>query len=249
MLVGLFAVNEACYRVAARRSVRSPDTRASQVDFIVASVLGLLALMLAFSFDMGEERFVKRRDLVLDEANAIATTYLRADMLPAPQGDRIHGLLRQYVDERADIKSPDDLGRALEASAQLHTQLWREATEVARANMGSPVVSLFVASLNQVIDLHESRVTVGLFQRIPTVILGVLYFVSLLSVAMVGFRSGMERTRSVATIGLILVIITVLGLIDSLDAPASRLFDISKHALGDTRALIDKDRAPASAMQ
>src|SRR5689334_13317280 len=91
MLVGLFAINEACHRVAARRRVQGPENRASEVDFVVAAVLGLLALLLAFSFDMGEERFVKHRDLVLDEANAIATTYLRADMLPAPQGERIRG--------------------------------------------------------------------------------------------------------------------------------------------------------------
>jgi hypothetical protein len=249
MLVGLFAVNEVCYRLAARRSVPSVEARRSQLDLVVASLLALLALLLAFSFDIAQDRFGKRKELLLDEANAISTTYLRADMLPAPQGERIQGLLRQYIDERANISTPDDLERALTQSTDLHIKLWREATEVARANLGSPIVALFVKSLNEVIDLHESRVTVGLFQRLPSVILGVLYFVALLSVAMVGLRSGLDRTRSLApTVALIVVIVAVLALIDALDSPMSKVFSISKHALGDTRELIDKDH-PASAMQ
>lgn len=251
MLVGLLAINEVCYRVATRLRVGEREARTSQLDVVVASMLGLLALLLAFSFDIGEDRFGKRKDLLLEEANAIATTYLRADMLPAPHDKNVQELLRRYIDERSDVRSSDELDRALQRSAELHAQLWHEATAVARENMGSPVVALFVASLNQVIDLHESRITVGLFQRMPTVILGVLYFVSLLSVGLVGVRAGMARTRNATpTVALIVVIVAVLALIDSLDAPASKLFKVSNHALGDTRALIDKNRAvPASAMQ
>lgn len=250
-LAGLFAINEACFRFAARRHVPARDVHKSQLDLVVAALLGLLGLLLAFSFEIGEARFEKRKELVLEEANAIATTYLRADMLPAPHGERIQGLLREYIDERANLRSVADLDRALRHSAELHGQLWHEATDVARANMGSPVVALFVASLNQVIDLHEARVTVSLFQRLPPVIFGVLYFVALLSVAMVGLRAGIDRTRgAAATIALVVVVMGVLTLIRSLDEPASRLFTISKQALQDTRALIDKDRSvSASAMQ
>ncbi len=250
-LAGLFVVNEVCFRIAAHRQLPARDARKSQIDLVVAALLGLLGLLLAFSFEIGEARFEKRKELVLEEANAIATTYLRADMLPAPQGERIQVLLRQYIDERASLRSVADLDRALRHSAELHGQMWHEATDVARANMGSPVIALFVASLNQVIDLHESRVTVSLFQRLPPVIFGVLYFVALLSVAMVGLRTGMDRTRgAAATVALVVVVMAVLTLIRSLDEPASRLCTISKQALQATRALIDKDRAAsASVMQ
>jgi len=248
LLLGLFAVNEACYRVAAHRRVPAREARKAQIDLVVAALLGLLGLLLAFSFEIGDSRFDKRKQLVLDEANAIATTYLRADMLPAPNGPRIQELLRQYIDERSNVRSMAELDRMLARSAALHAQLWHEATEVARANMGSPVVALFVASLNEVIDLHESRLTVALFQRLPPAIFGVLYFVSLLSVAMIGLRAGMDRTRSAAaTVALVVVIMSVLLLIGSLDRPTSRLFDVSKHALDDTRALIDKDRSTVEA--
>ena len=248
LLLGLFAVNEIAYRIAARFRHDAPDARKSQADLVVAALLGLLGLLLAFSFGIGDERFAKRKELVLDEANAIATTYLRADMLPAPHGARIQALLRQYIDERTNLKSAADLDRALQHSAELHGQLWHEATAVARENLGSPVVALFVASLNQVIDLHESRVTVALFQRLPPVIFGVLYFVSLLSVAMVGLRAGLDRTHNRVPAGaLVVVIMAVLALITSLDQPASRLFAISKHALHDTQQLIEKDRSAVEA--
>jgi hypothetical protein len=248
MLLGLFAINEACYRVAAHRRVPAREARKSQVDLVVAALLGLLGLLLAFSFDIGESRFGKRKELVLAEANAVATTYLRADMLPAPHGDRVHDLLRRYIDERTSVRSAADLDRALADSSRLHAELWREATAVARENMGSPVVALFVASLNVVIDLHESRVTVALFQRLPPAIIGILYFVALLSVAMVGVRAGMDRTRAAApTVALVVVVVSVIALIVSLDRPASRLFDINKRALDDTRALIDRDRSAVEA--
>ena len=244
MLLGLIVTGEIGYRIAARRQTPQSDARKSQIDIVVAAVLGLLGLLLAFSFEIGESRFDRRKQLVLDEANAISTTYLRADMLPAPHGARIQALLRDYIDERANLKSAADLDRALQHSAELHGQLWHEATAVARENLGSPVVALFVASLNQVIDLHESRVTVAMFQRLPPVIFGVLYFVSLLSVAMVGLRAGLDRTHNRVPAGaLVVVIMAVLALITSLDQPASRLFAISKHALRDTQQLIEKDRS------
>lgn len=251
MLLGLFAINEIAYRVALRRPEHQRDARKSQIDVVIAALLALLGLLLAFSFDIGQERFTRRRDLILDEANAIATTYLRAEMLPAPHGERIEALLREYVDERTNIKSPADLERALRQSSHIHAQLWREASEVGRANLGSPVVALFIQSLNEVIDLHQSRVTVGLFQRLPPVIIETLYLVALLSVALVGMRSGMDRMRGHApTVVLIIVIMVVLALIDSLDAPDSRLFGIDKGALEDTKALLhQKPASAASAMQ
>jgi len=67
---------------------------------MVAAELGLLAFLLAFTFGIGASRFEMRRQILIDEANAIGTTYLRAAMLPTPQREDARRLLKEYVDVR-----------------------------------------------------------------------------------------------------------------------------------------------------
>src|SRR5690606_20086363 len=114
-------------------------------------------------------RFVERRQLVLEEANAIGTTYLRASFLPPPHRDEVQTLLRQYVELRR-AATPEELPMALERSQTLHRALWAEAI-ASSEQKPDPITALFVQSLNQMLDLHESRVTVALHQRMPKAIL------------------------------------------------------------------------------
>ena len=71
---------------------------------MVAATLGLLAFILAFTFGLAASRFDSRMQVLLDEANAIGTTYLRAGMLPE-QGKQIRALLREYADARLGRRS------------------------------------------------------------------------------------------------------------------------------------------------
>jgi hypothetical protein len=238
MAVGLLMVYEVAFRVGRHRREEVRDAKKSQADVAVAALLALLGLMLAFSFDIGADRFDKRKALVLDEANAIATTYLRAEMVPAPYDQRIQALLQQYVRVRQGLRSQEDLDHAMQESAALHRELWANAIAVARATP-SPITALLIDSLNRVIDLHEARVTVGLFQRIPPAIFASLYLVALLAMGMVGVRAGLDRYRGLAPAFLLVAsIICVLALIASLDDPVSRLFDISNHAMTDTQHMM-----------
>src|SRR5262249_41619486 len=108
----------------------------------------------------------------------------------------------------------------------------------------SPVVSLFLASLNQMIDLLQARITVSFYQRIPPAIFTMLYVVSLLAIGMVGLRAGIDRSRGwMAAAGLVAPIMSVVALIASLDAPLSRLFEINQHAITHARQLM----SPAAA--
>src|SRR5262245_50288384 len=93
---------EAGFRVAGYRQKHSRDEPPASVGPIVAPILGLLAFMLAFTFGMAGSRFEARRQVVLTEANAIGTTYLRAGLLPEPMRTEVQGLLRQYVDTRLE---------------------------------------------------------------------------------------------------------------------------------------------------
>jgi hypothetical protein len=239
MTVGLFVAYEVCFRIGRRRRDDVREARRSQAEVAVAALLALLGLLLAFSFGIGAARFDKRRDLVLEEANAIGTTYLRAGMLPAPHGEHVEALLREYVGMRMGVKNAVDLERAVVKSGDLHAAMWAEATAVARAEP-TPITALFVASLNNLIDLHQARITVALYQRIPPAVFASLYVVALLAIGMVGLRAGLDRSRglSTATI-LIAAIMSVMALIASLDDPQSHLFDINKHALQATKRTME----------
>lgn len=246
MIAGLLVTYEVCFRAARRRGDVGREARRSQADVAVAGLLALLGLLLAFSFEMGADRFDRRRMLVLDEANAITTTYLRASMVPAPYDARLQELLRRYVHARSSVSSPEELERALRESGRLHTEMWADATAVSRAMPDSPIAALFVASLNKMIDLHEARVTVALYQRLPPSIFSSLYLVALLAMALVGIRAGLDRVRGIVTAGILISsIMSVMALIGSLDSPTSRLFEISKHAMDDTERLLMEPTASA----
>jgi len=225
-----------------RRHNGAREARKAQADLLVPSLLGLLSLLLAFSLNIVQNRFDRRKALLLDDANAIGTTYLRAKTLPPPYDREIEALLHEYISFRVEARDPEALQVALVRSGKIHTQLWTQATAVARANPDSVVVGRFLESLNYMIDLHTARVTVGLYQRMPRAILWMLFFVSALAVGMAGFRAGLDRSRAVIPIALLVLAITaVLAMIVDLDRPGSRMFPISQGAMEDVRQSMMQD--------
>src|SRR6185369_12534948 len=75
-------------------------SRKAPIGVIQGAVLGLLGLLLAFTFSMAAERYNARRALVLNEANSVGTTYLRASLLPDAHQAPVRDLLQRYVDVR-----------------------------------------------------------------------------------------------------------------------------------------------------
>jgi hypothetical protein len=170
-VVLIFLAVEAGYRVGKWRQRRPEHERETPVGTIVAAILGLLAFLLAFTFGMAASRFELRRELVLDEANAIGTTYLRAALVPEPQRTEIRNLLRDYVDLRQGSVEPGRAVPALARSEELQGRLWAQAVIVAEKHP-NPITGLFVQSLNDVINMHAKRVTMGMRNRIPFPIWG-----------------------------------------------------------------------------
>lgn len=244
-VVVFLAINEVGYRLGGRHHQRAPEGipgRKEQAGTMVAALLALLGLLLAFSFSIVENRFARRRALVLDEANAIGTAYLRARALPAPHDDRLGELLRDYVEVRVVRRDPDSLARALARAEELHAAMWTEAVAVAGRYPESEVVGVFLIALNEVIDLHQSRVTVGLHQSLPRPILTTITLVALLAMGVLGYSSGLSRARSfVPTTAVIVAIAFVVVLIIELDRPGGRLFEISQAAMDDTRETVERD--------
>ena len=178
---------------------------------MVGSILGLLAFLLAFTFSLAAARFDTRRQTVLEEANAIGTTFLPARLLPEPQKTEAARLLREYVDVRLRATRDDSLQEAITSSEQLHELLWAQAAAAAEKSP-TPITGLFIQSLNEMIDLHAKRLMVGLRSRIPfSIWIGLFAVLALLGMAAVGYQSGLSATRrSPAMLGLVLAFAGVL---------------------------------------
>ncbi len=207
----------------------------------VGALLGLLAFILAFTFGITANRFDSRKQLVLEEANAIGTTFLRAGLLPPTEGLEVRRLLREYADLRLNgtIESVD---KTLKKSEAIHAQLWSQAKSLVQEDMDSEIRSLFIATLNELIDLHQSRVTVGLQYRIPGTVWLAVYLLSLLSMLAVGYQVGMSGSRrTYGTPVLAAAFSLVILMIADIDRPRAGLIRVSQQPIADVQQMMLRD--------
>ena len=225
---------EGGFWVGRRRSLRSEQEQEIVVRGLVGGMLGLEAFMLAFTFGAAAAHFDARRQAVIDEANTIRTAYLRADFLPEPHRAEIRNLLREYVDIRLEGVRSGKIEQAIARSEELHNQLWSQAS-ASREKTPSPAFAVqFIQALNEIIALHSRRVITGLEFRIPNIIWIVLYAITALAAASIGYHSGLTgRSRPLVALAIILAFSAVILLIEDLDRPLYGFLEVSQRALVD----------------
>ena len=234
LLIVLLSV-ECGYRLGKYRRSRREEEKEAPLGTMVGATLGLFAFILAFTFGLAAARFDTRRQVLLDEANAIGTTYLRAGVLPE-RGERIRGLLRDYVGVRLEAVKSGNVAEGIRRSEQIQQQVWTEAENVGEKNPNSIVVGLFVQSLNEMIDLHAKRLQAGLRSRIPAAIWLGLFAVAALSLATMGYHAGLSGTRrSLAILAVAVTFSVVIELIADLDRPQEGVLRVSQQALLDVQ--------------
>ncbi len=234
---------EGGYRLGQWRHTRVAEEKETPVGAMIASILGLLAFLLAFTFGLAANRFDARRQAVLDEANAIGTTYLRARLLPEPHGTESARLLREYVDVRVRAVQQQEVAEGIAQSEELQELLWREAVQASRNKDGNPIMtSLFIQSLNEVIDSHARRMQVGLRSRVPLTIWAGLFALAVLGMVGMGYHAGLSATRrSPAMLGLAVAFTGVLYLIADLDRSIEGTITVSQQAMIDLQKSMHKN--------
>jgi len=227
---------EGGFRAGRWRSRRPKREQEVVVRSIVGTMLGLLTFILAFTFWLAATHFDAARQALLNEANAIRTAYLRADLLPEPQRTEIRNLLRKYVDVRLEGAQSGNVEQAIAQSEELHAQLWSKAI-AAREKTTSPILmGYFIQSLNDVIALHARRLMVGREFRIPRTIWIVLFVVMPLASASIGCHGGLtEESRPLVAVAFVLTVSVVMTLIADLDTPRRGSLRVSQQALADLR--------------
>lgn len=226
------------------RARRDGQSGTSEAMTIQASVLGLLALLLGFSFSMAMNRYDVRKKLVVEEANDIGTTYLRAGMLKSPYGTTIRRLLRRYVDARLELADPDvdnDLiPKVLKQTDDLQEQLWLQATAYVNYDSRPVPTGLFVTSLNQVIDDHARRMA-AYENQVPEPIFTALYIVAVLAMGLTGRVCGLADNRQLMpTVTAALLIALVIFTINDLDRPRHGFIRVSQKSMMSLRESIDR---------
>ena len=181
------------YLARRRKRLAKPDEEEGPIGTVVSATLGLLAFILAFTFGITASRFDTRRQLLLDEVTAIETTALRAELIPEPPRSEVRDIMRKYIELRIGIPPDLTIQERIRRSEELQQQLWPHAATLANADLKNPdIVSLFVDSVNEMMNVQTRRVTIANYHihwLIWTVLLGITIF-SMIEVGYLFGRSG-----------------------------------------------------------
>jgi hypothetical protein len=210
----------------------------ANITTLEAAILGLLALMISFTFAMALTRFDERRVAVLNEANAIGTAALRARLLPAPQSAESLKLFREYVEVRLGITqqvpSPSEMRAAVVRSNQIQDALWLQAKMVMEKDSGMVPTGLYIQALNEMFDNQQKRLTAYL-NRVPNIVFLALYGIAFVAIAFAGYSSGTEGRRWRLPVYTVSILVAgVILLILDIDRPGAGFVSVSQQPLIDT---------------
>ena len=218
----LAALTGAALRTQRDRRVSALETQAEagQEGYVVSAVLGLLALLLGFTFSLAVDRFDARRLLVLEEANAIGTAYLRSQLLPEPHRSRMSGLLIRYTDNRLALgeAKPDGVPPLLVKNDALVTDIWAAAAAAFDSIKSLNFSSAYVQSINSVIDVGSAR-KAARQARVPPEVFAALLVYMVVAAGVLGYVVRGVALRVAG--GLLLALLTLsLSLIIDIDRPS-----------------------------
>lgn len=224
----LFFVTVVCALAGARlsrwaegRASRLGDLTEAQQGYVVSTVYALLGLLVAFTFGVAVERYQLRRELVIDDANAIHSVYLKAQLLGEPDRSRFSNLLVRLAENHLQLAQlRNDRGQAarfIQADDELLRELWSDTVPAFQSIRNLDFSSSFVDSVNEIIVTDAKRKAVRRGE-IPTTILVLLIFYSLVAAALLG---GVMKSRKgeIVSVGLLALNVLALMLIADINRP------------------------------
>ena len=211
------------------RKKKTEEAQHAPVGSVVGAAFGLLAFMLAITFQITANRYDTRKQLLLEEVTNIRTGFLRAGLIPEPYRSNTKKFLVEYVDLRVAFTTDlSKLNLALSRSQQILDSLWKYTEALAEQDRSSEVYALYTTSVNDLIDSYNQRIAVGLQYRIPGAILFVLFIISFVSMFVLGYQFGISGKGNLRLIILLSVIFAiVMFLILALDQPEKGLAPIN----------------------
>jgi hypothetical protein len=228
----VFCISFATLWLSARfgGALRKPGALAEEarrdLDVTVTAALTLLGLIIGFSFSMAVSRYDQRKIYEEEEANAIGTEYLRADLLGAAEGARVRTLLRDYLAQRIlfyTTSDEDTLRRIASRTAQLGTELWSAAQ--VPPTQGTPVVSLAVSGMNDVLN-SQGYTQAAWWNRIPAASWALMAAIAVCSNFLVGYGARRTKMGLIQLLIFPLILSIAFFLIADIDSPRRGLIHV-----------------------
>jgi hypothetical protein len=231
LLAALMALT---WEIGRRRGarLRQQDRQAPVTKFSEAT-LGLLGLLLAFTFSLALTKHDQRRQMLVKDSNAIGDFYTCASLLKEPVRGKLQGVLREYVELLLTLAqerpSEEKLQKALDDFQAMHTRM---QTLVGQAlEGGTSVATPLVNSLNGVTSSHASRLA-ALRDRLYPSIVFLLFVAALLSMVQMGLHQGSSgEWQPAATFGFVFLVSLVVWVILDLNQPQRGLITVSQEPL------------------
>ncbi len=238
LFAALIVATEVTFHLGRRSIKKTTEAKKSQISAIQGSILGVLALLLGFTFSLSLQRYDSRSEAVVSEANAIGTAALRADLLPPAYRSDAKQKLQDYLDLRIQagaisLEHQDERKAVVVQSNRLLDEIWRLAAEAASVDANPVTTGLFIQAVNDVIDSYGSR-DAELNRHVPETALFLLLITLVMTASLVGYGSGVSGHRaSLATHVLYFLIVLMVFLIIDLDRPRRGLIEVSQQSMVD----------------
>ena len=251
LLVSMALAKEVGYRAGLRKGRVREKQAKDHIQAIQNSILGILALLLGFTFSLSLQRFDSRSEAVVEEANAIGNAWLRADFLPDPMRSLALAHLREYADVRVQAGSLSVVGGEesrvlLSRATELQKQLVELGHRAATVHPGSSGIVPFVDAMGVLGQTYRSR-QAGLDRNVPELVLLLLHTTFLLSSAIVGYAAGVVGHRpSVVSYLMVALVVVLVFIILDLDRPRRGFIEVSQQSLIDVRTTMGGEAGATS---
>jgi len=243
LFASMAVVIELGFRLGRLFERETTGTIKGHVTGIQGALLGILALLLGFTFSLSLNRHDTRSIVVVKESNAIGTAYLRAGLLPEPVCRKARIDLRNYIgfrieEGRINLANSDERAALIAQTNERFYQMWTDAVAAARQDPNPVTTGLYLQALNEMFDAFGER-DAALNRHVPEVVLFLLYGTFLMAGAIVGFTSGIHGHRaSFATYVMVALIVLLVFIIIDLDRPRRGLIEVDQQSMLDLQAAI-----------
>lgn len=239
LVVVIVASHEIGFRLGI--AARSPDESLDrQIGIVRAATAALVAFLVAFAFSGAASRFIDRLDIIVEEANALGTAYLRADTISEPHRGELKTALRDYTSDRVTLLSREGRDRIEPLLARvdgLHRTMWGAAIAGTRDN--APLMAVVLPPVNEVIDLHTMHLAMAR-RHLPMPIMAALLAATAIGTGLIGFGNGRVGRRFSVLDGFYGIVLAIaLWITIDLDYPGMGLIALGNLPFAETLAAMN----------
>jgi hypothetical protein len=245
VIVVLLVSIELGFRLGLRQQETWANAPSGGGNLVLTAMFALLGLTLAFTYNAGASRYDNRKQVVIIEANALGTVFLRANLVDEPGRTELKRATLDYARSRVSRDSgfitTKQQQRRIEESVRMLDRLWPITEQIIKQREPGPIELFLAAAVNTVIDVHAARVA-GIMDRLPATVLWLLTFIAAASLAVAGFNAGLSgrisrgRMTTFAT-----VLATVMLVIMDFDRPTDGLIQIGQESIYQVIEVMEKD--------